>query len=47
MPEQENKREYYRCLRCGRALKNPEYRLRGFGKVCWEKVQHRNKRKLI
>ena len=29
--------DYDYCLRCHRKLKNPEYRLRGMGKICWEK----------
>lgn len=32
----ENK-EYQFCLRCGRKLKNTEYRKIGMGKVCQEK----------
>lgn len=31
--------EYEYCLRCGRKLKSSENRLRGMGKVCWEKSQ--------
>lgn len=30
-------KEHVICLRCGRKLKNPEYRMLGYGKVCWEK----------
>lgn len=26
-----------RCLRCGRLLKNPEAKERGYGEVCWKK----------
>ena len=25
------------CLRCGRRLKTDEAKVRGFGKVCWQK----------
>ena len=32
-------KEYDRCLRCGRKLKNPEARLKGFGFVCEKKMQ--------
>ena len=32
------KKLYNRCLKCGRVLKNLEYRQRGYGKICWEKV---------
>lgn len=30
-------KEHLICLRCGRKLKNPEYKQRGYGKICWEK----------
>lgn len=33
-------KEFERCLRCGRKLKNPEYRLTGYGKICAEKMKH-------
>ena len=26
-----------RCLRCGKALKNPVAQERGYGEVCWKK----------
>ena len=29
--------EYNYCLRCGRRLKNPEYKKLGYGKICYEK----------
>lgn len=32
-------KEYEHCLRCGRKLKNPEARLKGFGLVCEKKMQ--------
>lgn len=39
---------YKVCLRCGRKLKNPEFRKRGYGSVCWEKVKkERHHKKLI
>lgn len=28
---------YSKCIRCGRALKNPIAQERGYGDVCWEK----------
>ena len=31
------------CLRCGRALKNPEWQLKGMGKVCWDKTHKEEK----
>ncbi len=34
-----NQKEYDRCLRCGRKLKNPEARLKGFGLICEKKMQ--------
>ena len=30
-----------RCSFCGKALNDPESVVRGFGPVCWKKVQHR------
>lgn len=32
-------KEHDRCLRCGRKLKNPEARLKGFGSVCEKKME--------
>ena len=32
-------KEYARCLRCGRKLKSEENRQRGYGKICFEKLQ--------
>ena len=32
--------EYTYCLRCGRKLKNAEYRKVGMGKICQEKSKH-------
>ena len=32
--------EYLYCLRCGRKLKNAEYRKVGMGKICLEKSKH-------
>lgn len=33
---------YDRCLRCGRKLKNEEYRKIGYGKICYEKQLSNN-----
>lgn len=30
-------KEFSHCLRCGRKLKNPEARKRGFGDICYKK----------
>jgi len=43
----EDKSEYNYCLRCHRKLKNPEYRLRGMGKICWEKSHIEQSRRLF
>ncbi len=40
-------KEYEYCLRCGRKLKNPEARLKGFGVVCEKKVKHGKFKKLF
>ena len=39
--------EHKYCLRCGRKLKNPKYRERGYGEVCWKKIKDVKKRKLF
>lgn len=36
-------KEYDRCLRCGRKLKSAENRLRGYGKICWQKMKKDNR----
>ena len=42
------KKIYKYCLRCGRKLKNPEARIRGFGMVCYNKMkQEKQKRRLF
>lgn len=33
------KKDHDYCLRCGRRLKNPEARERGYGVVCFRKLQ--------
>lgn len=40
-------KEYDRCLRCGRKLKDPEYRSIGYGPVCYEKVKKVKRTKLF
>lgn len=36
------------CLRCGRKLKSDEARIRGYGLVCWKKMQiDKTRRKLF
>ena len=40
MESEKGKTNYTKCLRCGRKLKNSEYQIRGYGKVCWEKIKH-------
>lgn len=34
-----NDKDYIYCLRCGRKLRNPEYRKIGMGKICQEKAK--------
>ena len=31
------KKEYTKCVRCGRRLKSDEAKERGYGKICWQK----------
>ena len=31
------KAEHTKCIRCGRRLKSPETKERGYGDVCWKK----------
>ena len=33
------KNEYEFCLRCGRKLKNPDFRKIGYGKICQQKIK--------
>ena len=40
-------KEYEFCLRCGRKLKNPEARAKGFGLVCEQKMKHEAKQRLF
>ena len=38
---------YLNCKRCGRRLKNPETRARGYGEVCWKKHLADNQQTII
>ena len=40
-------KEHEFCLRCGRKLKNPEARLKGYGIVCEKKLKHDLRRRLF
>lgn len=31
------------CLRCGRKLKNEEAQIRGYGTICFKKMQRKNR----
>lgn len=44
---QEGKKLHKVCLRCGKKLKKIEYRERGYGPVCWEKIKVERKKKLF
>lgn len=35
--ERADNRSYAKCIRCGRALKDPISQSRGYGDVCWKK----------
>jgi len=41
------KKEYEFCLRCGRKLKNPEARLKGYGIICEKKLKQNKKARLF
>jgi len=43
----EKPREYQYCLRCGRKLKNPEARAKGYGLVCETKLKKSQKSRLF
>lgn len=40
-------KEYSHCLRCGRKLRNPEFKRRGYGDICWKKLQIRRVKSLF
>ena len=42
-----NDKLYTHCLRCGRRLKNEEYRKQGYGKICLEKITKDTRKKLF
>lgn len=31
------KKQYAKCIRCGRVLKQADAQERGYGKICWQK----------
>jgi len=41
------KKEYQFCLRCGRRLKNPEARVKGYGVICEKKLKQGKKARLF
>lgn len=41
------KKDHEFCLRCGRKLKNPIAREKGYGAVCEKKMQQENNTKLF
>jgi len=40
-------KEHEYCLRCGRKLKNPQARLKGFGVTCEKKMKKAKKGRLF
>lgn len=38
---------YDKCLRCNRKLKTEETQIRGYGNICWKKIQEKNKMRLF
>lgn len=40
-------KEHEYCMRCGRKLKNPEAKIKGYGSVCEKRIQTDNKRRLF
>lgn len=40
-------KEYEYCLRCGRKLKNPEARQKGYGMVCEKKMKVNRKQPIF
>jgi hypothetical protein len=47
MQPKKQEKEYQFCLRCGRRLKSPETRLKGYGLVCEKKIKQQHKNKLF
>lgn len=39
---EDKKKDYDRCLRCGRKLKSEEARKIGYGKTCLDKIKKEN-----
>lgn len=44
---EDKKKEYEKCLRCGRKLKNEEARQIGYGKTCLYKIKKEMKVKRL
>ena len=40
-------KEYKYCLRCGRVLKSPESRIKGYGTICEKKLKNPVKSRLF
>ena len=45
--ERADNKNYTKCIRCGRVLKDPISQSRGYGEVCWEKHLTDNQRLLF
>ena len=43
----EEKKEYTKCLRCGRKLKTEEARKIGYGRICFEKHKKEKAKRLF
>lgn len=44
---EDKKKDYDKCLRCGRKLKSEEARKIGYGKICLEKSRHKKVKRLF
>ena len=44
---EDKKKDYNKCLRCGRKLKTDEARKIGYGKICFEKMKKEKKQRLF
>ena len=44
---EDKKKDYDKCLRCGRKLKNPIAREKGYGAVCEKKMRNEKSRQLF
>lgn len=45
--KEEGAKDHKYCLRCGRKLKNPESRIRGYGVICEKKMLVDNRYRLF